>query len=138
MRWSRDTAPAHLIADDLVESQLPGHVDDPLELPARDVAHPDVVHLPTLHQVVQRPQGLLQGGPIVPAVRLDGNYSIKSVLQPVTLGQHFLATIDAVHKNGHVRCITECSRHFEWQNSACNVHESESVCRVFAASQADP
>ncbi len=38
---------------------------------------------------------------------------------------------------GHVRSITERSRHFWWQKQYVNIHESEFVCRVFVPSQAD-
>ncbi len=31
------------------------------------------------------------------------------------------------HKIGHVRNVTECSRHFWWQNRTCSIYESESV-----------
>ncbi len=41
------------------------------------------------------------------------------------------------HKIGHVRSITESSHHFWWQKQyVYNIHESESVSRVFAPNQA--
>ncbi len=70
----------YLVTDDLREPQVTTRVDQLLELPASDIADSNVVHLAALYQVVQRPQGLLQWGAVVPAVSLSNSHYITELL----------------------------------------------------------
>ena len=61
---------SHLIADDLVVAFLSAEVDNLLELPPSDVAHTDVVDLPTHDKIVESFHCLFKWSAVVPTVSL--------------------------------------------------------------------
>jgi len=71
----------YLNRDALIEPKELVVINNLLELCSGNVAHSDVSHLPTPHQVVERPQGLLQFYTRVPAVPLTETITMSNVIQ---------------------------------------------------------
>ena len=63
-------AVVHLRGDELLQAQALLHVDGGGALPGKIIAEPDMADLALADQVIQRPQGLLQGRAGIPAVHL--------------------------------------------------------------------